>query len=91
MLKRKSVPVSEMFCGDFRIVDIDGLWLEFEKAIKFGHFKKFKTRRGFNSWLKREIRKHPGKAMIFKFNDGKGIFSVMLERTPEFMDLVMKS
>ena len=40
-----------------RIVSVDGLWMEFEKAIKFGHYVKFKTRRGFDGWLKREIKK----------------------------------
>ena len=68
-----------------RIVSVDGLWMEFEKAIKFGHYVKFKTRRGFDGWLKREIKKHPGRSMRFTFNDGRQVFRVELIVTPKLM------
>lgn len=62
-----------------KIVTCDELWLEFKKAIDFGNFTKFKTRRGFNGHINRLIKRRPGKELHFLFNPGnKPIFECIL-------------
>lgn len=51
-----------------KIVTRDELWTEFKRAIDFGNFTKFKTRRGMNGYLNRLIKKHCGKSIIFVFS-----------------------
>jgi len=50
-----------------RIVTRDELWIEFEKALKFGDLRGFKTRRGMNRAIDRLIKNLPGKEISFYF------------------------
>lgn len=52
---------------ELKIVTKDELWLEFEKAIEYGDFKKFKTRQGFEGYINRWIKNNPGKDISFLF------------------------
>ncbi len=51
-----------------KIVTRDELWLEFKKAIDYGRFEGFKTKRGMSGHLNRLIRKHRGKSIKFIFS-----------------------
>ena len=51
-----------------KIVTRDELWKEFKKAIDFGHYAKFKTRRGMDGHLNRLIKKNRGKSLVLIFS-----------------------
>ena len=58
-----------------RIVTRNDLWLEFKRAIDYGHFKKFKTKRGMNGYLDRLIKQCTGTFVKFKFSPGLGNYT----------------
>lgn len=66
-----------------KIVTKDELWLEFKKAIDYGYFRKFATRRGFEGYLKRMIKKTQGKEISFLFDDGNRVTKCVLKLTRE--------
>lgn len=76
---------------EVRIVNLDGLWEEFKKAIDAGNEVRFKTRSEFDRWLRRlllkkptegvEVAYFPGKALRFLFRDMGGVFAVELPIT----------
>lgn len=66
---------------EVRIVNLDGLWEEFKKGIDAGCYDKFKTRCGFDGYIRRLILNKPGKSLRFRFRDDKGVFAVELPIT----------
>lgn len=55
-----------------KIVTIDELWVEFEKAIKYGGFSKFKTKEGMIEHVKKCANSQGGKELVFSFKTGTG-------------------
>ena len=49
-------------------VTVDELWIEFKKAIDYGHFRKFKTKRGMMGHIKRIWKNQGGKSIRFVFS-----------------------
>lgn len=49
-----------------KTVTRDELWLEFKKSIDSGNFKKFKTRRGFDGYINRLVKKNLGRELGFR-------------------------
>jgi len=61
-----------------RTVTREELWVEFRKAIDFGDFTRFKTKRGMDGYINRLIRKYPGKMITCRFNTGHGLLECRL-------------
>ncbi len=72
--------------NEHRTATIDELWVEFKEAIKYGDFKKFKTRRGFDGYIKRLINGKPGKGWMFIFDTGDGLLTLEVEITEEMIN-----
>ena len=68
-----------------KIVTVDELWAEFEKAIKFGNYKKFKTKIGMMRYIKKEANQHFGKELVFLFG-ATGYLRCRLEIKKEWID-----
>lgn len=64
---------------------LDELWVEYEKAIKFGHFEKFKTKRGMVGHLNRLLKKPKGKFLAFTFSPSPWKYKRLYIKVPASM------
>ncbi len=61
----------------------DEIWVEFKKAVDYGNFTQFKTKRGMNGYIDRMIKKSGGKFLRFAFMGHKGCFELLYLITRE--------
>lgn len=55
-----------------KVVTIDELWVEFKKAIEFGGFSEFKTKKGMMKHVKKCANAKISTYLVFTFKTGIG-------------------